>query len=197
MPIRSLTYFESDSEPRERRPLRVGEAQELPFQTTEGGDLRLTRYRVERKDPLSWCTGWAISAQVFSKRKQGGGIRPDWKNYPDRIGAFEAQMVCAVTAGSTYTFGDVVIGIDPGGAGDIDCLEIDPYDRDRPKATAGIRIKGDIYRHRCPICSDKKSSSFDCTPKSRHEENTPCEKIQTGCVFLWRLVYWGQLIHKQ
>jgi len=73
------------------------------------------------------------------------------------MGAYESQQICEVTAGSSYTFGDVEITIEPGGAGNVDCLTVYPYARSHSQATPGIQT--DIYWHIEALASNGSPAS--------------------------------------
>ena len=48
----------------------------------------------------------------------------------------EALMVCGVAPLTTYPFGDLEISFPAASTGDIECLEVKPYDRNHPQASA-------------------------------------------------------------
>jgi len=54
------------STPGQRRSLRTGEPEVHPFQTRDGVDLRLTRYRGGAKGPVILSHGLGVSSEIFS-----------------------------------------------------------------------------------------------------------------------------------
>lgn len=55
------------------------------------------------------------------------------------IGAYEAQIACAVAEDGVYSIGDVQFHIQVGGVGDTDCIEVKPYPTSHPDATPGLQ----------------------------------------------------------
>ncbi len=58
--------FHPDAPPRKLRPLRLGAPEVHPFRTTDGVDLRLTRYRGGSKGPVVLAHGLGVSSRIFT-----------------------------------------------------------------------------------------------------------------------------------
>ncbi len=60
------TIFNPDAPPRKKRPLRVAAPEAHFFSTSDGVQLRLTRYRGGRKGPVILIHGLGVSSSIFS-----------------------------------------------------------------------------------------------------------------------------------
>ena len=60
------TIFNPDSSPRKKRSLRVSAPEVHLFKTTDGAQLRLTRYQGGRKGPVLLLHGLGVSSSIFS-----------------------------------------------------------------------------------------------------------------------------------
>ncbi|HEY2291481.1 MAG TPA: alpha/beta fold hydrolase [Thermoanaerobaculia bacterium] len=60
------TYFNPDAPPRKKRPLRAGAPEIHYFRTSDGVDLRLTRYQGGTRGPVLLVHGAGVSSGIFS-----------------------------------------------------------------------------------------------------------------------------------
>jgi cholesterol oxidase len=60
------TPLAPDAPPRKKRPLRAGAPEVHPFKTSDGLELRLTRYRGGDKGPLMMVHGLGVSSLIFA-----------------------------------------------------------------------------------------------------------------------------------
>ncbi len=60
------TAFDPDRPPRKKRSLRVDAPQVYPFQTSDGVELKLTRYRGGSKGPVILSHGLGVSSLIFA-----------------------------------------------------------------------------------------------------------------------------------
>jgi cholesterol oxidase len=60
------TYFNPDAAPREKRPLKVGAPEIHHFVTSDGVELRLTRYQGGTRGPVLLVHGAGVSSAIFS-----------------------------------------------------------------------------------------------------------------------------------
>lgn len=60
------TYFNPDAPPRQKRPLRAGAPEIHYFRTSDGVELRLTRYKGGTRGPVLLVHGAGVSSSIFS-----------------------------------------------------------------------------------------------------------------------------------
>ncbi len=73
----------------------------------------------------------------FASTDQRGQARPFGDGCDS--GAYEAQIVCDVTENKIYKFDAIEIAFAPSGTGDIECVQVKPYEKEHPDATAGLQ----------------------------------------------------------
>ncbi|MFN0214953.1 MAG: GMC family oxidoreductase N-terminal domain-containing protein [Saprospiraceae bacterium] len=64
--LKKNTYFNPDSPPRTKRPLRASAPEVHFFNTSDGVNLRLTRYRGGKKGPVILSHGLGVASSIFS-----------------------------------------------------------------------------------------------------------------------------------
>ena len=64
--VAPFQLFDDAAKPRDKRPLRCGSGEVIPFATTDNVPLRLTRYRGGDKGPVLLIHGLGVSSKIFS-----------------------------------------------------------------------------------------------------------------------------------
>jgi hypothetical protein len=78
------------------------------------------------------------------------------------VAPFVPTEVCGITDNQAYSFGDLTIFVEPGGLGDIDCLQVTQVAQDHPAATVGIQT-GNYWHITALNSSSSPASNYTTT----------------------------------
>lgn len=106
------SYFDPDAPPRRKRPLRVGAPEIHDFRTSDGVDLRLTRYKGGTKGPLLMVHGMGVSSGIFSTDLIGTNLLEYVYAHGYDVWLFDFRISIALPASEQQSNGDQCANID-------------------------------------------------------------------------------------
>ncbi|HET9209148.1 MAG TPA: alpha/beta hydrolase [Thermoanaerobaculia bacterium] len=109
-------YFNPDAPPRRKRPLRVGAPEVHHFRTSDGVELRLTRYKGGTRGPVLLVHGAGVSSAIFSTDlPETNLLELLYANEYD-VWLFDFRVSIALPASQQQSNGDQIATIDHPGA---------------------------------------------------------------------------------
>ncbi len=105
-------YFDPDAPPREKRPLRVGAPEVHHFRTSDGVDLRLTRYQGGSKGPVLLVHGAGVSSLIFATDLPDTNLVEFLYGHGYDIWLLDFRVSIALPASQEQCNGDQVATID-------------------------------------------------------------------------------------
>jgi len=105
-------YFNPQAGPRKQRPLRVGAPELHWFQTSDGVDLRLTRYRGGVKGPVMLVHGAGVSSAIFSTDLIDTNLLEYLYAHGYDVWLFDFRVSIALAASEVPSTGDQIARVD-------------------------------------------------------------------------------------
>ena len=106
------TYFNPDAPPREKRPLRVGAPEIHHFRTSDGVELRLTRYQGGTRGPVLMVHGAGVSSEIFSTDLPETNLLEFLYAQGFDLWLFDFRVSVALPASQQQSNGDQIATID-------------------------------------------------------------------------------------
>lgn len=105
-------YFNPDAPPRKKRPLRAGAPEVHYFTTSDGVDLRLTRYQGGTRGPVLLVHGAGVSSGIFSTDLPETNLLEYLYAHQYDVWLFDFRVSIALPASQQQSNGDQIATID-------------------------------------------------------------------------------------
>ncbi|HEX4498547.1 MAG TPA: alpha/beta hydrolase [Thermoanaerobaculia bacterium] len=112
------TYFNPDAPPRVKRPLKVGAPEVHHFATSDGVELRLTRYKGGDRGPVLMVHGAGVSSAIFSTDLPDTNLLEFLYAQGFDLWLFDFRVSIALPASLQQSNGDQIATLDHPGAVD-------------------------------------------------------------------------------